>query len=176
MLAILFGILLTAWHANEWLKFLVVAEPPFTLATMPEPDCEADELEEEGLSLAECRQLTYAVQDINVSAPAWFRNLHAWLSAIGTILALLSVIAGIALVDQRTWSTRAAVAAFAALVTLDVASFTAVVNTGALMRQMYLWNILLWFFIHVAMLVGATVLHQWRKAIGASPNGASPNE
>lgn len=165
VVAILLGILLTTWHANEWMKFLIVAEPPYSIATMPEPDCEEDELEEEGLSLTECHQLAYTVQSINISSPDWFKSFHVWLSAAGTLLALVSIFVGIALVDHRPWAAGGAVWAFGALAALDVVSFTAVVNTGPLIRQMYLWSILLWFFIHLSMSVGAIVLRQGRQAI-----------
>lgn len=165
VVAILLGILLTAWHANEWMKFLIVADPPYSIATMPEPDCEEDELEEEGLSLTECQQLAYAVQDVNISSPDWFKRFHVWTSAAGTLLALLSIFAGIALVDQRAWAAGAAVWSFGALAALDIVSFTAVVNTGPLMRQMYLWSILLWFFVHLPLVVCAIVQRQGRPAM-----------
>lgn len=163
--AILFGILLASWHGNEFMKFLIVAEPPYTVTTMPEPDCEEDELEEEGLSLTECRQLAFAVHDISISSPDWFKAFHITSSAAGTVLALISVVVGIALADHRPWAAGAAVPAFGALAGLDVVSFTAVVNTGPLIRQMYLWSILLWFFIHLAMTVGAIVQRQRREAV-----------
>ncbi len=157
VIAILLGILLAAWHANEWMKLSIVGTPPYTIETMPEPDCEEDELEEEGLSRLECQQLAYVVHDISISSPAWFKNFHITVSAIGAALALLSVFVGVALVDYRRWAATAAVSLFAALAILDVASFIAVVNTGPLIRQAYLWSILLWFFIHLAMTVGAIV-------------------
>jgi hypothetical protein len=169
VIAILFGILLAAWHANEWLKFAVVGSPPYTVATMPEPDCDEDELEEEGLSLAECQQLAYAVHDISISSPDWFKAFHMAVSAAGSLLALLSVVVGIALVDYRRWAAAAAGRVFGALAVLDVVSFTGVVNTGPMIRQMYLWSILLWFFIHLAMTVGATVRRQEQEATARSP-------
>ena len=165
VVAILLGILLAAWHANEWMKFAIVGTPPYSLATMPEPDCEADELEEEGLSLEECRQLAYVVHDISISAPGWFKTFHIAVSAAGTALALLSVFVGIALVDYRRWAATAAVSVFGALATLDVVSFTAVVNTGPLVRQMYLWSILLWFFVHLVMTVAAIAGREDRQTV-----------
>lgn len=154
VVAILLGILLTAWHANEWLKIAIVGAPPFTIATMPEPDCEEDELIEEGLSLDECRQLTFAVQDISISSPAWFMAFHTAVSIAGTVLSLLCIFVGVALVDYRQWAGSAAVLVFGAFAVLDVVSFTGVVNSGPLIRQMYLWSILVWFFIHLAMTIG----------------------
>lgn len=164
IIAVLLGILLAAWHANEWMKLAVVGAPPFTIETMPEPDCEEDELEEEGLSLAECRQLALAVHDISISSPDWFKSFHMTVSGVGTLLALSSVVVGIALVDYRPWAASAAVGIFSALAVLDVVSFTGVVNSGPLIRQMYLWSILLWFFIHLAMAVGGIVGRQNEQA------------
>ncbi len=164
-IAILFGILVASWHGNEFMKFLIVAEPPYTVSTMPEPDCEEDELEEEGLSLTECHQLAFTVHNISISSPDWFKTFHITSSAVGTVLALLSIVVGIALADHRPWAAGAAVPAFGALAVLDLVSFTAVVNTGPLMRQMYLWTILLWFSIHLAMTVGAIVQRQSRQAV-----------
>lgn len=157
VVAILLGILLAAWHANEWMKLAIVGTPPYTIATMPEPDCDDDELEEEGLTFEECTQLAFAVHDISISSPGWFKAFHMTVSAAGAVLALLSVFVGIALVDYRSWAAAAAVPVFGGLAVLDAVSFTAVVNTGPLLRQMYLWNILLWLFIHLALAVAAIV-------------------
>lgn len=164
IIAILLGILLAAWQANEWMKLAIVGTPPYTIATMPEPDCEDDELEEEGLSLEECQQLASAVHDISISSPGWFKSFHMSVSGTGTVLALVSVFVGIALVDYRRWAAAAAIPVFGALAVLDVVSFTGVVNSGPLIRQMYLWSILLWFFIHLAMAVGAIVGRQSERA------------
>ena len=160
VIAILLGVLLAPWHANEWLKFAIVADPPYTIATMPEPDCDEDELIDEGLSLVECHQLALVVHDISISSPDWFKSFHTGVSITGLVLALLSIVAGIALVDARPWAPTAAVAVFGALAALDIVSVTAVVNTGPLIRQMYLWVILLWFAVHLAMVVGAIVGRQ----------------
>jgi hypothetical protein len=163
-IAILLGILLAASQANEWLKISIVGAPPYTVATMPEPDCDADEMEEEGLSPTECHQLAYAVHDISISAPGWFKSFHMTVSVVGVVFALLSVVIGIALVDYRPWAGAAAASVFSALAVLDVVAFTGVVNTGPMIRQMYLWSILLWFFIHLAMATGAIVGRQDEQA------------
>lgn len=155
IVAILLGLLLTAWGANEFLKFATVGAPPFTVATMPEPACEGDELAEEELSLAECRQLAFAVHDVSVSSPEWFMIFHMAVSAVSAILAAVSVVIGIALVDYRRFAPTAAVLIFVALGILDVVWFIGVVNTGPLIRQMYLWSILVWCFIHGAMAIAA---------------------
>ena len=155
VVAVLLGIRVASWHANEWMKIAIVGTPPYSIATMPEPDCEADELAEEGLSLEECRQLAFAVHDISISSPPWFESFHMAASMAGTVIALLSVFVGIALVDFRQWAATLAVPVFGALAVVDVVSFTGVVNSGPLIRQTYLWSILLWFFIHLAMTVAA---------------------
>lgn len=165
IVAILFGILLAAWQANELMKLAIVGTPPYTIATMPEPDCEADELEEENLSLDECRQLAFAVHDISISSPDWFKTFHMTVSGAATLLALFSVFVGMALVDYRRWAASAAARVFAALAFLDVVSFTGVVNSGPLIRQMYLWTILFWFFIHLVMLIGAIVGRQDERVV-----------
>lgn len=164
VVAILLGVLLAAWHGNEWLKIAIVGTPPYTVATMPEPDCEEDELIEEGLTLEECRQLAFTVHDISISSPSWFESFHTTVSAAGTLLGLLSIFAGVALVDYRSWSPGAAVTVFGGFAALDAVSFIGVVNTGPIIRQMYLWSILLWFFIHLAMAVAAMVGRQDEQA------------
>ena len=164
IVAVVLGILFAAWQANEWMKLAIVGTPPYTIATMPEPDCEADELLEEGLSQAECNQLALAVHDISISSPGWFKAFHIAVSAAGTVVALLSVFVGIALVDYRRWAASAAVQVFGVLLVLDAVSFTGVVNSGPLIRQMYLWSILLWFFIHLALAVGAMASRHGERA------------
>lgn len=155
IVAVLLGVFSTAWHANEWLKFVVVATPPYSIATMPEPDCDEGELEEEGLTLEECYQLAFVVHDISISSPDWFKSFHIGISIAGTALALASILIGIALVDYRPWAAAGAVAVFGAFTALDIISFIAVVNTGPLVRQTYLWLVLLWFFLHFVLTVAA---------------------
>jgi hypothetical protein len=72
----------------------------------------------------------------------------------------LSVVVGIALIDYRRWAAAAAAWVFGALVLLDAVAFTGIVNTGPIIRQMYLWTLLLWFFIHLAMAIAAIVGQQ----------------
>jgi hypothetical protein len=49
---------------------------------------------------------------------------------------------------------------FGALAALDVIGFVAVVNAGPLLRDFYLWQLLLWFLIHLMMTVAAVVGRQ----------------
>lgn len=164
VVVVLLGILLAAWHANEWMKFAIVGAPPFTVESMPEPGCERDELEEEGLTLAECHQLALSVHDISVSAPDGFQTFHMSVSAAGTVFALLSVFVGIALVDYRQWAPAAAMSVLGALAVLDLVAFAGVIEAGPLIRQRYLWSILLWFLIHLTMVVAALAGYQADRA------------
>ena len=56
---------------------------------------------------------------------------------------------------------KLAVISFSLLVLLDVAAFTAALNTGPLLRAQYLSPLLLWFFIHLCLaLVAFTVMQR----------------
>ena len=77
------------------------------------------------------------------------------LATIGTILAFASVIIGGALVNYTSWSSTAAIVVFAGLAIVDLLQFATVVNAGPILRAMYLWSILLWFLLHLMLLVGA---------------------
>jgi hypothetical protein len=167
IVAIVLGVFSTAMYGNELMKQAIITQPVAGGEAIAPADCPADELEEEGLSLAECRQLAYAVHDISISSPGWFKSFHMAVSAAGTVLSLVSVVVGIALVDGRRWAATAAVSVFGALAVLDAVSFTGVVNTGPLLRQMYLWSILLWFFIHLIMALGAAVQRQAQPRLPA---------
>ncbi len=172
--AVVLGVLLASWHANEWMKLAIVGDPPFSVADMPEPACDEDEMEEEGLLLAECRQLALVVHSISISAPDWFPGFHMATSFIGFVLSLISIVVGMALVDYRRWAPSAAFLTFGALAVVDAVSFTGVVNTGPLIRQMYLWSILLWFFIHIIMTVAAFTGREREKAgMSAAGDGQS---
>ncbi|MBA3564279.1 MAG: hypothetical protein H0W33_09785 [Gammaproteobacteria bacterium] len=154
VVAIVFGIFLTATHGNEWMKQAVIAQPASS-EQVAEADCPEDELEEEGISLAECEQLVANIETMTVSRPDWFRGFQMGLAALGTVVAFGSVIIGAALTHYRHWAPAAAILTFGALAAIDIVGFIAVVNAGPLLRALYLWNILLWFLIHMIMTVGA---------------------
>lgn len=154
IIAVVFGILLTAGHANEWLTQKVIS-PDSAAARGLESECPEDELEEEGLSAAECRLMVSQVRIMIASRPPWFRAFQMGLASVGTVLALLSIFAGIALIDNRPWAGGVALVIFGTLLAIDLLEFIAAVNVGPLLRAMYLWNILLWFFIHLCMTVAA---------------------
>ncbi len=171
--AVVLGLLLAAAQATELVKqaVMVHAAPAAPAAAGAAAACPADELAEEGLSMGECLQLVSNVQNFTVSAPEWFPSWQMALSAAGTMLALLSVIAGVALLDFRAWGPRAAAASFAALTALDAGGFVAVLNTGPILRDLYLWPLLSWFVIHLMMTAAAVAaprMHECRDDTGRS--------
>jgi len=155
IVAVVLGVLLSAGHGTEWMKQRVILNATPADGRFPAAECPEDELIEEGLSVAECEQLVSNVRSFVVSAPAWFPGLQSLLAAVGTVLALVSVGVGAALVDRRRWAPAAAIAVFAALTLIDAAGFVAAVNAGPILRDVYLWNVLLWFFVHLMMTLGA---------------------
>jgi hypothetical protein len=152
--AIVFGSLMAAAQANELLAQTVTG--PDTIAARNVPaDCRADEAEQEGVSLAECELMVANVRMMIVSRPPWFRGAQMALSIAGLLIACLSIGVGLALTGGRPWGVAAAAPAFAALLLVDMAEFSAAYYTGPLLRALYLWNIVLWLFIHMTMLAGA---------------------
>ena len=150
IIAVLFGILLVANHGNELLKQSVLT--PGSAAELFVPaNCRADELEEEGLSQQECELMVSNVQIALVSSPQWFRPAMLWLSALGIFFGIFSIVTGIAFVGGRKMNLTMAKFCFAALLTVDLCTFIAVVNTGPLLRAQDLWPTLLWFFIHLTI-------------------------
>ncbi|MGH8610074.1 MAG: hypothetical protein ACREX9_22495 [Gammaproteobacteria bacterium] len=155
IIAVVLGIFLTAAHGNELMKQAVITQSTPAGDQFPAADCPEDELEEEGLSLAECEHMVAKIQGVILSTPGWFPGFQMALASAGITMAFLSIVVGAALVDYRSYAPVAAVLVFGALTAIDVVGFMAVVNTGPILREMFLWNILLWFFIHLMMTVGA---------------------
>lgn len=155
VVAIVLGVFLTGYHGNELMKQAVTVNAMPASDKMPAADCPQEELEEEGLTLAECEYLVSHIEGIALSTPDWFPTVQMGLAATGMVLAFISIIVGGALVNYKSSAVTAAILVFAALTLVDVAQFTAVVNTGPLLRDIYLWNILLWFLIHMMMMVAA---------------------
>ena len=84
-------------------------------------------------------------------------------------MAFGSILVGVALVDDRRWASGVAVATFASLLALDGAGFAVALYTGPLLRALYLWNILLWFSIHLCMTAGAVAgRHASLATVGAT--------
>ncbi len=158
--AVVLGLLLAAAQATELMKQAVIAHAAPAAAGAAAAACPADELAEEGLSAGECLQLVSNVRNLTVSAPDWFPPWQMALSAAGSMFAVLSVIAGVALLDRRAWAPGAAAASFAALTAIDAGSFVAVLNTGPILRDLYLWPLLSWFVIHLMMTAAAVAAPQ----------------
>jgi hypothetical protein len=163
IIAVLFGALFTAAQGNELLIQKVIA--PGTAAAQNVPvECRKDEAEEEGVSVAECELMVANVRIMIESRPEWFRGVQMGLALAGALVAFGSILVGVALVDDRRWASGAAVAMFATLLALDGAGFAAALYTGPLLRALYLWNILLWFSIHLCMTAGAVAGRHARLA------------
>jgi len=151
--AVVLGLLLAVSHANEWMKQAVIAAATPASQQLPAANCPEDELAEEGLSVAECKHMVARVQAYVVSAPPWFPTVQIVLSVLGTLAALASAALGAALVNLRAWAPRVASVAFAILLAIDGAGFVAAVNAGPIIRSEYLWPTLLWFVLHLMLLV-----------------------
>jgi hypothetical protein len=160
IVAIVLGVFSTAMYGNELMKQAIITQPVAGGEAIAPADCPADELEEEGLSLAECEQLVAHVRTITVSRPEWFRGFQMGLAALGVLVASGSILVGAALLNGRRWVATAAVLNFGALAAIDVIGFIAVVNTGPLLRDLYLPQLLLWFLIHLMMTVAAVAGRQ----------------
>ena len=159
VVAVIFGILQTAAHGNEWMTQKVIAPGTAAVRGIP-PRCPEDELVEEGISVTECELMAAKLKIMIASRPHWFRGFQMGLALIGTVVAFGSIFVGVALVQYRSWAPPAAMITFAALLTIDAIGFIAAINTGPLLRAVYLWNILIWFFIHLLMTAGAVAGHQ----------------
>jgi hypothetical protein len=149
------GILMSAAHGNEWLKQTVIVRSTPDGSELPAAACRQDELVEEGLSVAECEQMVQNVRSAIVSAPHWFPRFQTTLAAVGAVVAFISILIGAALVSDRNWAPGAAILTFGALTAIDVIGFIGVLNTGPILRDAYLWNLLVWFTIHLMMTVAA---------------------
>ncbi|MEQ8230230.1 MAG: hypothetical protein RLW61_10925 [Gammaproteobacteria bacterium] len=154
-IAVVLGVFLTALHANEVMKQYVVTAAMPADGVMPPADCPAEELEEEGLSRAECEYMVAHVAGIALSSPAWFPRAQIVLALTGMTLGFVSIIIGGALVNYSPSASLAAVLVFGGLAGVDALQFAAVVNTGPILRDVYLWQVLLWFLIHLMMTAAA---------------------
>ena len=148
---ILLGVLFAASEGNEWMRQVVFERMTPPGLALPAAECPEDELEEEGLSAAECEQLVADVRSYVVSRPEWFASVQSTLAALGTILALVSVIAGAALIGARRIGMRIALPVVTALTLVDAGHFVAAQQAGPILRAIHLPAALLWFAIHGAM-------------------------
>jgi hypothetical protein len=155
VVAIMLGVFLTGLHGTEAMKQSVIATHMPANGEMPAADCPEEELEEEGITIAECEYLVDNVEGFAMAMPDGFADKYMTLAVIGTLLAFASVVIGGALVNYTSWSSAAAVAVFAGLALIDILQFSSVVTAGPIIRDMYLSNILLWLILHSMLLVGA---------------------
>ena len=155
VVAIVLGVFLTAMHGTEWMKQAVIETHMPESGVMPAADCPEEELEEEGITVGQCEFLVDYVAGFVESAPEGFGDSMKILALIGTILAFISVVIGGALVNYTQWSANAAIAVFAGLALIDILQFSVVVGAGPLIRDFYLWSVLLWLIVHAMWLVGA---------------------
>jgi hypothetical protein len=159
VLSILFGLLFFASNSNELLKQEVLTAAAFA-ALQQQVDCRADELEEEGLSLRECELMLVQGEIALESSPDWFRSVQQILSGIGLAATLASI--GLALSlgsgSDNRFALKILVWVLGGLVVLDSAMFVASLQTGPLLRAQYLWPLLMWFFIHLSLALGARTI------------------
>jgi hypothetical protein len=160
VVAIVLGVFLTATHANEWMKQSVVAglAPPSEI--LPTAVCPEKELADEDLSLVECEQMVARLEGVIQATPDWFVAAQTALAALGALIAFGSIVVGAALVSFRPWAPLAAIVAFGALLLIDVGGALAALSAGPIVREIYLWDALLWVLIHLMMTIGAVI--GWR--------------
>lgn len=152
IIIIVMGVYLSASHGNQLMKYWVLDGVPSVELAEYNYKCPMDELEEEGITLEMCKQKTANVDTILLSVPDWFRGFQISLMLLGTVVAFSSIFVGVALIEYRSIASLAATFVIATLLLIDIAGFMAVVLTGPLTRQLYLWDILLWCFIHAILL------------------------
>lgn len=158
--AVLLGLLMTVSHATEWMKQSVIQAATPASRQLPPAQCRPDELEEEKLTVAECEHMVARVQVYVLTAPSWFPAARSVLSVIGTFVAFSSVLIGAALVNMRDWAPRLATGVFSILLLIDGGGFLAAVNAGPVIRSEYLWPSLIWFVLHLIMLVACIAVFQ----------------
>jgi len=149
---VLFGLLAFASNANEILKQWVVA-PGSAAELNIAPNCRPDELEEEDITVLECQLLVSNLQIQLASSPVWFRSYTLILSSLTSMLALGSLIVGFSFVNRKEQGRKLGIFCFALLLIIDTSNFIAATATGPLLRAIYLWPALLWFFIHLSLLL-----------------------
>lgn len=163
--AILFALLLLANQSNELLKQIVIT--PGSAAELGiAANCREDELEEEGLSLQECQLMVSSVQITLASSPSWYRSFQIVWSAVGSVAAVLCLLVSFAYINGNRVRHKLAIFSFTLLLVLDVLGFFAAVNTGPLLRALTLSPLLLWFFIHLCLLIAVISNFQQSQRAG----------
>ncbi len=172
IIVVVLGVYLTAAHGTELLKNVVMEGQASIDIEGFQHDCPEYELREEGITLAMCKQATYNADSFLLSQPDWFRTSQLVFMTVGTVFAFASIFIGVGLMEYRKWALKAAVAVVAGLLLIDVAGFFAIVSSGPLLRQMYLWITLMWFFIHgtllAAIMAGIHEEHSNRRILNVN--------
>ena len=148
----LFGVLLIANYATEILRQAVIL-PDFITESGIAADCRPDELVEENLSLKECELMVSNIQIMLASSPPWFRPITICWYIIGLVSAFSSLVFGIRFVNSPKSAQHPLYISLILLVGIDLLIFATTSATGPLLRSIYLWPTLLWFFIHLVLLV-----------------------
>jgi hypothetical protein len=106
------------------------------------------------------------VQITLASSPSWFRSFQIAWSATGIAAAILCLLVSFGFINGNRPNHKLAIASFALLLLLDVVGFFAAVNTGPLLRALTLWPLLLWFFIHLCLLIAVVNGGQQKQGLG----------
>lgn len=167
VIVVILGAYLAADHGIEAMKQYTFLGVTSAEALGRAFKCPLDELVEERISREVCEQMGATVRIQLVSRPVWFGAFQLTVESIGVVLALFSIIVGIALVDWHGWAPAAVIAVFGAFTALNVVDFIAVLNTGPLLRAHYLWSGLLWILIHLSFTVAALAGKRVRRAYQA---------
>ena len=106
------------------------------------------------------------------SRPDWFFGVQVTLAGIGTLLAILSIVAGAWLVNGRVGGAGFGMLVFAGLAAIDTGHFVAAQLAGPILRGIHLPPALFWFFVHLALALACYVALQRERA----PAGAGETE
>lgn len=154
---VLISVIFAAYEGNEWLRQVVIQLASPGSLDLPAAVCPADELEEEGLSVAECEQLVEEVRSYLASMPSWFYYGQGTLALVGTLLALASVLSGAWLLNGRIGGAGLGLLVNSALVAIDGGHFVAAQLAGPILRGIHLPPALFWLFLHLAMAIACFV-------------------
>lgn len=148
---LLLGVLFAAYEGNELMRQLVFERAAPVDLDLPPAVCPPDELEEEGISVAECEQLVADARSYLVSRPGWFYLGQGALALLGTLLAIGSIAGGAMLVNGRGGATALSLLLLAGLTLVDAGHFIVAQMAGPILRGIHLPPALTWFFVHLAL-------------------------
>lgn len=159
LIAVLFAVLLTASYSNEILKQLVIV--PGSAAELGlSADCREDELLEEGLSQQECELMVANVQIILASSPEWFRGFQIFYSSLGGLVSVACLFFAGASYRLEARPLKLVNITLGILLALDILGFSAALFTGPMLRSLYLWPLVIWFFVHLSLFLAGRRLQQ----------------